>query len=337
MDGPTALVILALLLVGPLAVHWIERNIEFYFLGLGILSATLAEMWSGRLVEEALHHPLPISIAVVVAGMIFSYTREHLDRLFLRLRGVVARPLLTAVSIFVLASISSVITAIIAALVLVEVVGLLRLPEAARVNVTVAGCFAIGLGAALTPLGEPLSTLATAALKLPFSGLFFLLAAWIFPGVAVASIAAGFFARGDYEAAPDAVHVRETPVAALIQGARVYIFVAGLILISHAFAPITAQHLAKLSNHALFWANTVSAALDNATLVALEIRDMPPERARAAILSLLVSGGMLVPGNIPNIISAGVLRIGSVAWARLAIPMGVAMLGTYFAVLYFVE
>jgi predicted cation transporter len=53
-----------------------------------------------------------------------------------------------------------------------------------------------------------------------------------------------------------------------------------------------------MSNDLLFWANTVSAALDNATLVALEVHRMTLPRARDAILSLLVSGGMLIPGNI---------------------------------------
>ena len=91
--------------------------------------------------------------------------------------------------------------------------------------------------------------------------------------------------------------------------------------------------VATLSNDALFWANTVSAALDNATLVALEVRDMTLPRAREAILALLISGGMLIPGNIPNIVSAGALRIGSLEWARLGVPMGLVMLGIYFAVL----
>ena len=41
------------------------------------------------------------------------------------------------------------------------------------------------MGASLTPLGEPLSTLAARALDLEFMGLFHLLAPWVFPGVLV--------------------------------------------------------------------------------------------------------------------------------------------------------
>jgi len=91
--------------------------------------------------------------------------------------------------------------------------------------------------------------------------------------------------------------------------------------------------VSALSNDALFWINTVSAVLDNATLVALEVHRMSMPRAREAIIALLVSGGMLIPGNIPNVISAGALRIGSGAWARVGIPVGLAGLGIYFAVL----
>ncbi len=337
MDGITAIIILALLLFGPLLVHRIEQNIEIYFLTLGLIATTLAGGWSVEIVEEAVREPLPISIAVLVAGILFAYTREPMDRGFARLRVRIARPMLAALSIFLLATLSSVITAIVAAVVLVEVVGLLRLSEQARIGVAVAGCYAIGLGASLTPLGEPLSTLATLALKLPFFGLFELLGAFVLPGIAASAILAGYFARGEYGPAPNGPHVRESPLIALSQSVRVFVFVGGLVLISHAFGPLTVHYVNLLTDHQLFWANMVSAALDNATLVALEVHDMSLSRARDAILSLLISGGMLIPGNIPNIVSAGALRIGSAAWARIAVPIGIVMLGIYFAVLYMVD
>ena len=93
-----------------------------------------------------------------------------------------------------------------------------------------------------------------------------------------------------------------------VQAGKVFAFIAGLVLISHSYGPIANEYVSKMSNDLLFWANTVSAALDNATLVALEVHSMTLPRAREAILSLLVSGGMLIPGNIPNIVSAGALE-----------------------------
>ena len=297
-----------------------------------MLATLLGTGFTHELILEALHEPVAISIAVIVAALLFGWTRPGLDRTFKRLRQRVSRPVLTAASIFVIASISSVITAIVGALVLVEVIGLLHLAGEKRVRVTVAGCFAIGMGAALTPLGEPLSTLAARALNLQFMGLFQLLP-WVFPGVMANSIVAGVFARGEYDEAPAAEHVRQTYAAIFFQAGKVFAFIAGLVMISSAYGPIANEYVSKMSNDLLFSANTVSAALDNATLVALEVHSMSLPRAREAILSLLVSGGMLIPGNIPNIVSAGALRIGSAAWAKIGVPMGLAMLGIYFAVI----
>ena len=127
------------------------------------------------------------------------------------------------------------------------------------------------------------------------------------------------------------MHVTPILHAIFVQAGKVFAFIAGLVMISHAYGPIANEYVSKMSNDLLFWANTVSAALDNATLVALEVHSMTLPRAREAILSLLVSGGMLIPGNIPNIVSAGALRIGSAAWAKVGVPMGLVMLGIYFA------
>ena len=154
MNHASAIVILALLLFGPLAVTRIEHNIELYCLTLGVLATILGTGFTHELVLEALHEPVAISIAVIVAALLFGWTRPWLDLAFRRLRRRVSRPVLTAVSVFVIASLSSIITAIVGALVLVEVIGLLHFTGDKRVRVTVAGCFAIGMGASLTPLGE---------------------------------------------------------------------------------------------------------------------------------------------------------------------------------------
>jgi predicted cation transporter len=84
---------------------------------------------------------------------------------------------------------------------------------------------------------------------------------------------------------------------------------------------------------ALYWVNMISAALDNATLAAIEINpSVQGGKLVAVMLSLLVSGGMLVPGNIPNIIAAKHLGIGSREWARYGVPLGLGLLSAYFLV-----
>jgi len=78
----------------------------------------------------------------------------------------------------------------------------------------------------------------------------------------------------------------------IVQGIKVYLFVAGLVLIGFAFTPLANRYLNLLSKEALFWANMVSAALDNATIVALEVNGMELSLAGEAIIAQLISGGM---------------------------------------------
>jgi predicted cation transporter len=47
----------------------------------------------------------------------------------------------------------------------------------------------------------------------------------------------------------------------------------------------------------------------------------------------LIAGGMLIPGNIPNIIAAGKLHIKSREWARFGVPLGAALMLVFFLVL----
>ena len=51
-------------------------------------------------------------------------------------------------------------------------------------------------------------------------------------------------------------------------------------------------------------------------------------------MALLIAGGMLIPGNIPNIISANKLRITSKEWAKLGLPLGAVIMVVYFIVLF---
>jgi predicted cation transporter len=110
---------------------------------------------------------------------------------------------------------------------------------------------------------------------------------------------------------------------------------AGLVLLGEAYAPVAGAFLKELSPPLLFWANTAGAALDNATVIAIEIRGMPLHLAREAILSLLASGAMLVEGNIPNIIAPGSLRISAASRARVGIPLGLLFLVFHFLALQF--
>ena len=74
--------------------------------------------------------------------------------------------------------------------------------------------------------------------------------------------------------------------------------------------------------------------LDNATLTAIEINaQMVLPKIVAVVMGLLIAGGMLVPGNIPNIVAAGRLKISMNEWAKFGIPIGIVMLVVFFVIL----
>jgi predicted cation transporter len=114
---------------------------------------------------------------------------------------------------------------------------------------------------------------------------------------------------------------------------RVYAFIAALVLLGTGVTPLVDRYIVHLAAPLLFWANSVSAILDNATLAAAEIGpSLSGRQISAALLGLLISGGMLIPGNVPNIIAANRLKIGSSEWARYAVPVGAAMMLLCFCV-----
>jgi predicted cation transporter len=220
--------------------------------------------------------------------------------------------------------------------VLVELVAAMRLSREDEIRVTVLACFAIGLGAALTPIGEPLSTIAITRLRQDFWFLFRLLGALVVPGVLVLGVAVYLLRR---ETGPTGerrvVAPPETTRGVVARGGRVYIFVLALIFLAEGFRPLIERYVIGLDARLLYWVNMISAVLDNATLTAAEIDPrMSHEQVRAILMGLLISGGMLIPGNVPNIIAAGKLRIGTREWARFAIPIGVVLLAVYYAVLF---
>ena len=113
-----------------------------------------------------------------------------------------------------------------------------------------------------------------------------------------------------------------------VRGAKVYVFVMALIFLGAGFKPLIDAYLLQLPPHVLFWVNMISAVLDNATLAAAEIGPgLSEAQIKSAVLALLISGGMLIPGNSPNIISAHALHIKSSEWAKLGMPLGLMIMG----------
>lgn len=335
-------VILLAVLVLPFFSKKIEANLETFLLVMGVLAALVSNQMSWHLSLEALYEPIPITLAVLGFGLLFKWTRSYLDRAVQALLDKISIPLFISILIFVLGTISSVITAIIASLLLVEVISMLKLDKKQETNIVILACFAIGFGAVLTPIGEPLSTIAIAKLKswpdVNFWYLARLLGREIVGGIFALSCLALFFHRTKETQGLEATREeREEPTLEIfLRAGKVYLFVMALIFLGEGFKPAINQYIMPLSADLLYWINILSAVLDNATLTAAEISSsMQPIQVKKILMGLLIAGGMLIPGNIPNIIAASKLKIGMKDWAKLGVPLGLVLMVIYFVLLKF--
>jgi predicted cation transporter len=331
-------VILFTVLAAPFLSKRVEENLEPFLLIMGVAATSISQVWSVHLVRESLVEPVKITLAVLAAGVLFRAVRDHLGQVIKAIiRGTSLRFFVFSL-VFVLGFLSSAITAIIASLILVEIISHLKLDAASETNLVIISCYSIGLGAALTPIGEPVSTIVIAKLKdAPHqAGFFFLvhlLGIWVIVGILVLSLLAIYF-HGHR------IHGRERTLKedrpenltdVIIRAGKVYLFVMALVLLGTGFTPIVDVYFVHIPRAAIYWINTISAVVDNATLAAAEVSpQMSQAYIRFLLMGLLISGGMLIPGNIPNIIAAGKLKISSRAWARLGIPLGAVLMLVYF-------
>lgn len=329
----TSLTILAVLL-GPILVRPIERNVEFFFLVAGIIISAAMGQFSFALVRAALSEPIVLTSAILVFGIAFRLLQVYLDRLFSEAIRMCGKRWMCFGLTIIVGLLAGFITAVVAALVFAEAISLLRLDRTEEVAATVFGCFAIGLGGGMTPLGMPASTLALAALHADFWYLARLLGPFVIAGIVLVAIPTLFLPSGGGEPEPPLITERDSWAPVLIRAGKVYIFIVGLVGLSAGLRPVVDAYVRHLPGALLFWLNTLSAIVDNATLAAVEIGPaLSLNQQRSALLSLLISGGMLIPGNIPNIVAASRLGINSRDWAGYGLGTGMLLLVLCFIVL----
>lgn len=331
--------IVLLVLALPLTVHKVEENLELFLFIMGVIALTIVQQWDLHILEEAALEPIPITVAVLVLGLLFEFFERSVRFGVLK----VVRKLNLRLTLFlitlILAGTSSLITAIVAAIMLAEFVHVLGLEGKSKAKFVVLACFAIGLGAVLTPLGEPLSTIAISKLKgEPHNADFFfllrLLGVWIIPGVIVFSALSAFIPQKRVKIAPKRKLVQREYKGMVIRAAKVYFFVAALVFLGAGLKPLAEITIFKLPDPVLYWVNSVSAILDNATLAAIEIvPTMSTHTIKFLLMGLVVAGGLLIPGNIPNIICASKLKIKSGQWARVGLPYGLGAMLIYFVLM----
>ena len=340
-----ALVVLAL----PFLFKKIEENLEPFFLVMGLMAVTVSGLWQGRLVIETLKSPvmigrLPLGIfqVVLVVGLFVHYFNKPFTVAILKAAHGLGAFLFIFLLIFVFGLLSSVISVILAACLLAEIVSSLPTHKEHKVKLIVVACFAVGLGACLTPLGEPLSTILVAKLAGPpyHAGFLFPLkhfGLYLIPGVAAVALFGALWLSPRISLKTEGhVHVyAETFMSVIARSVKVYVFVAALVLLGEGFKPLIVWYVAKVAPPVLFWFNTISAVLDNATLTAMEVGPaMALPQIIGIVMGLSIAGGMLIPGNIPNIIAAGRMKIRMKDWAKVGLPIGLAVMVAYFLILY---
>ena len=328
-------IILVLVLFLPFTVPLVERNLEVFLFIMGVAAVIVSGVLDKGLLLKSLEDPIHITIAVIVAGLIFKWLQKPFENGIKGVSRVIPLKLFMALIIIIVGLVSSVITAIIAALVLVAIASVLELDRKSEVRFVILACYSIGMGAVLTPIGEPLSTIATSKLDEDF----FYLLRLIGPEVILGVIAFGLLTFLLINPTKDSAGLKakqgkESYLEILIRGLKIYLFVMALTLLGAGFEPFIERFLLDLHPYVLYWINMISAVLDNATLAAAEISpSMDQPTIRAILLGLIISGGMLIPGNIPNIIAAGKLNIKSGEWARFGVPVGLIAMVIYFAVI----
>jgi predicted cation transporter len=252
--------IFVIVLIGPFLNRRIESNLEAFLFAMGAISATLSSAWSAEVIHEGFVAPISITLAVLGAGVLFHYLRKYIDHAMRRVLITMPLSVVVCLGIIILGLASSVISAIIAALLLVEFISVLPLHRYDEVNLTIIACFAIGLGAALTPLGEPLSTIAVSKLSgAPYNADFFYLAKllgfYVFPAVILLGVAAIFLVHQAPEDTRESLAAKKE-VAKLsevfVRAGKVYVFVMALIFLGAGFKPLIDTYLINLSPQILF-------------------------------------------------------------------------------------
>jgi predicted cation transporter len=345
------IIVLAMIFILPFAFRTIEHNLEYFLLVMGVAAVILSGTLSWNLILHIFENYLLyfITAAVLIAGLIFRVSvkkiREFVNYVIIKMPITLFIFLL----IVVLGLLSSLITAIIAALVLVEIVHALPFNHKQKVILTIISCFSIGLGAVLTPIGEPLSTVVVSSLSADFFYLFRNVGFYVLPCIIALGILGALYIGRTFKIEKSEAEIEgntaivenqsiieaESLQGVFIRALKIFLFVIALELLGAGFKPLINTYIIHLDSRILYWINMSSAVLDNATIAAAEVSPaMSLKQIQAILMGLLISGGMLIPGNIPNIISAGKLKIKSREWAKTGVPLGLILLLIYFAVIF---
>ncbi|GBC75200.1 hypothetical protein HRbin06_00516 [archaeon HR06] len=344
MEIPFLIAILIILLIAPLISKRIEYNLEIFFFFIALLAITVVGKWSEAILLEAILAPLTVSNfplgifqVVIIAGIIFAKFEREFNSFFARR----SNPLSVLAITLPLSLLSSVISVIVASVILSEVIRAMKIGN--KKKVLILGAYSLGLGAALTPIGEPLSTIAVHKLAgdpyhANFFFLFNLLSDYIIPIILILNLYLFLLVKRSKVIEREEVIVKQSYREVLLRGFKIYLFIFSLILLGESFEPLVEEYIKFLTPEFLYLFGIISSAVDNATLTAAIISpELTILQIKSFLISLLISGGFLIPGNIPNIIIAYIHKIGFKDWAKEALPIGLPLFFSSFFIIFFIK
>lgn len=329
--------VVALVFLLPFFSKRVEEELESFVLLMGVAAVTLSDLWSRAFVVHNLSEASPIALTVLIAGVLFYFLQERLEFWIESVVTVVGRRGSLFLMVTGLGLLSAVLTAVITPLLLAEALSVMRLPRELKVRIAVLGCLAIGLGSILTPLGGPLTAIVANRLRgEPYHADFFfilrLMGPWVFPTLYGLGLYAAMvpLPAGPLTFRPER-YKAETLRVVFARAIKVYLFVVGLLFLAAGLSPMVDQLITRFSTPVLYWFNMSSAILDNASIAAAEIGPaMSLKTIQYLLIGLSLSGVMLVPGNLPNMVAAAKLGIKSGEWAKVGVPLGLFLMTFYF-------
>lgn len=335
------ILLLGITFVLPIISKKVESNLEIFLFTIGIVAAIVSNSVSREFLLQIIENKFMyiISLAVLIGGFVFKILSVHIKSILSYILRYIPLRIFIFLLVVIIGLLSSIITAIIAALLLVEIVSILPISRENKISLDIIACFSIGIGAVLTPIGEPLSTTVISKLGVDFWYLLNQFGIYIIPGILILGFIGTIYGKEEKneKESNEEVIIEETNKVIFVRALKIFLFVIALELLGQGFKPIIDTYIIHLNTGYLYWFNMSSAVLDNATLAAAEVSDkMSLIQIKAVLMGLLISGGMMIPGNIPNIISAGKLKIKSREWIKLGVPLGLSIMLVYYMILFFI-
>ncbi len=289
--------------------------------------------------QSSIINQIGIFQVVLIAGLLFTRYIKNVENGVMKLEKRLSLPFVASLIILVTGISSSIISAIVASVLVAEVSRVIPIERKRKNIFLVISAFSIGLGASLTPVGEPLSTILVEKLSGPpyyanFFFPFFLLFDYVIPIIIVLTIISFYLIKRSSRIEKDNTGYRLTYNEAVIRAVKIYIFVFSLTLLGSSFQIIVNKYIVHFSPSLMYMFGATSAFLDNATLTAAIISpSMSLIQIKSFLISLLISGGFLIPGNVPNIVIAYSHKISFREWAKIALPVGLPLFFIFFFII----